>query len=78
LNSAAEISFGLDVRQPSRLETRNTKAVLLGIQSGIWQAPVAHVRSLPSDSAEQKTAKLALPFATWAGVFTRRSNAALL
>jgi hypothetical protein len=61
------ISFGLDVRRPRSLETRGTNDVLLGIQSGAWQDTIARVRSLPPDSAEQKTAKLALPYATWAG-----------
>jgi hypothetical protein len=68
----------LDVRQPSRLETRNTAQVLFGIRAGEWREPVARVRELPADSAEQKTAKLALPFCTWAGVFTRRSNDGLV
>ena len=70
---SAPISFGLDVRQPSRLETRNTAQVLFGIRAGEWREPVARVRELPADSPEQKTAKLALPFCTWAGVFSRRS-----
>jgi hypothetical protein len=78
VNCPAEISFGLDVRQPSRLETRNTAQVLFGIRAGEWREPVARVRELPADSAEQKTAKLALPFCTWAGVFTRRSNDGLV
>jgi hypothetical protein len=72
-NISAPVSFGLDVRQPSRLETRNTAQVLFGIRAGEWREPVARVRELPADSTEQKTAKLALPFCTWAGVFTRRS-----
>ena len=36
------------------------------------------VRALPADSVAQKAAKLALPFATWAGVFSRRGNDALV
>ncbi len=73
VNCPVEISFGLDVRRPGLLETRSTGDVLLGIQSGAWREPVARVRSSPPDSAEQKTAKLALPYCTWAGMFTRRS-----
>jgi len=72
------ISFGLDVRQPARLETRGTGAVLRGILRGDWREPVARVRELPADSQEQREAKLALPFCTWAGVFTRRSNSGLV
>ena len=78
MNCPPSISFGLDVRQPSRLETRSTGDVLRGIASGEWRETVARVRELPADSAEQKTAKLALPFCTWAGVFTRRSNDGLV
>jgi hypothetical protein len=78
VNCPAEISFGLDVRRPGLLETRSTGDVLLGIQSGAWLDTVALVRSLPHDSAEQKSAKLALPFATWAGVFSRRSISGLV
>ena len=70
---SAPVSFGLDVRRPGSLERRGTGDVLLGIQSGAWLDTVALVRSLPHDSAEQKSAKLALPFATWAGEFSRRS-----
>src|ERR1039458_36181 len=70
---SAPVSFGLDVRRPRSLETRSTSDVLQGIQTGAWQVTVARVRSLPRDSAEQKSAKLALPFATWAGEFSRRS-----
>jgi hypothetical protein len=77
-NISAPISFGLDVRRPGLLETRSTGEVLLGIQSGAWQDTVARVRSLPLDSAEQKAAKLALPYATWAGVFSRRANSGLV
>jgi hypothetical protein len=75
---SAPVSFGLDVRRPGLLETRSTGDVLLGIQSGAWLDTVALVRSLPHDSAEQKSAKLALPFATWAGVFSRRSISGLV
>ncbi len=74
LNCPAEISFGLDVKRPGRLETRSTGEVLLDIQSGAWQDTVARVRSLPHDSPEQKAAKQALPFATWAGVFSYKAN----
>jgi hypothetical protein len=77
-NISAPISFGLDVRRPGLLETRSTGDVLLGIQSGAWRDTVARVRSLPLDSAEQKAAKLALPYATWAGVFSRRANSRLV
>ncbi len=66
------------MRRPDLLETRSTGDVLLGIQSGVWREQVDMVRALPADSAAQKAAKLALPFATWAGVFSRRVNAALL
>lgn len=75
---AAPVSFGLDVRRPDLLETRTTGNVLLGIQSGTWRETIALVRSLPRDSAEQKSAKLALPYATWSGVFTRRANSGLV
>ncbi|MGA2787491.1 MAG: BT4734/BF3469 family protein [Verrucomicrobiota bacterium] len=68
----------MDVHRPGLLETRSTGDVLRGIQSGAWQETVARVRSLPHDSAEQKTAKCALPFATWAGVFSYRANSALV
>lgn len=74
----ASISFGFDVRRPDLLETRSTEAVLLGIRAGEWQESVALVRSLPPDSTEQKTAKLALPYATWAGEFSRRSASGFL
>lgn len=77
-NISAPVSFGLDVRRPGLLETRSTGDVLLGIQTGAWQDIVARVRSLPPDSVEQKTAKLALPYATWAGVFNRRANYGLV
>jgi len=72
------ISFGEDVRRPDRLVTRNTQDVLFGVRDGQWRDAVCRVRSLPADSAEQRQAKLALPYATWAGVFTRRSNSALV
>jgi hypothetical protein len=77
-NISAPVSFGLDVRRPGLLETRSTGDVLLGIQSGAWLDTVALVRSLPHDSAEQKSAKLALPFATWAGKFSHRSISGLV
>ena len=72
------ISFGDDVRRPDRLVTRNTQDVLFGVRDGHWREAVCHVRQLPPDSPEQRQAKLALPYATWAGVFTRRSNSALV
>lgn len=72
------ISFGDDVRQPSRLETRNTRDVLFGIRDGSWRDSVVRVRKLPADSSEQRQAKLALPYTTWAGVFSRRSNDGLV
>lgn len=71
------ISFGDDITHPERLETRNTLDVLSGIRDGHWQDAVARVRSLPADSPEQKAAKVQLPYCTWAGVFTRRSNSGL-
>ena len=52
--------------------------MLLGIQSGAWREPVARVRSLAPDSDAQRQAKLSLPYATWAGVFSRRANNALV
>jgi hypothetical protein len=78
LNCPSPISFGLNVRQPDKLVTRTTGDVLLGIQTGAWQEPVSRVRELPADSPEQKSAKLALPYATWAGVFSRRANSGLV
>jgi BT4734-like, N-terminal domain len=75
---SAPVSFGFDVRRPRSLETCSTNDVLLGIQSGAWQNTVARVRSLPPDSTEQKAAKLALPYATWAGVFSHRANTGLV
>lgn len=72
------ISFGEDVRRPDRLETRNTRDVLLGIRNGEWKNQVAQVRQLPPDSPEQKAAKLALPYALWSGVFSRRCNTGLI
>ena len=74
VNISAPISFGLDVTKPGKLQTRSTGDVLRDIQSGVWQESVLRVRSLPHDSAEQKSAKLALPYATWAGVFSYRAN----
>jgi len=73
----ARVSFGLDVTKPGQLETRTTGDILRGIASGAWQDGVLRVRSLPHDSKEQKAAKLALPFATWAGVFSYRRNESL-
>jgi hypothetical protein len=78
LNCPAKISFGLNVREPDKLVTRTTGDVLLGIQSGAWQETVSRVRELPANSPEQKSAKLALPYATWAGVFSRRANSGLV
>ncbi len=78
MNCPAEISFGSDVRQPSRLATRQTGDVLRGIASGEWREQVARVRELPADSPEQRQAKVALPFCTWAGVFTRREISGLV
>jgi hypothetical protein len=75
---SAPVSFGLDVRRPDLIETYSTSDVLMGIQSGAWQDKIVHVRSLPHDSAEQKSAKLALPFATWAGEFSHRSISGLV
>ena len=65
------------MRRPRMLKTRTTGDVLLDIQSGAWQEKVAHVRSLPSDSKEQESAKVELPYCTWSGVFHYRSNSAL-
>lgn len=73
-----QISFGDDVRRPDRLATRNTQDVLFGVRDGHWREAVARVRQLPADSPEQKSAKLALPFCTWAGVFTRRETSGLV
>jgi len=78
LNCPAKISFGLNVRQPDTLATRTTGEILQGIAVGEWRDAVARVRELPADSPEQKTAKTALPFVTFAGVFTRRSNSGLV
>jgi hypothetical protein len=72
------VSFGLDVRQPDRLETRTTGDLLLGIRDGHWRDSVARVRSLLPDSAEQRQAKLQLSYACWAGTFSRRANTGLL
>ena len=72
------ISFGDDIRRPDRLETRNTLDVLFGVRDGKWRDSVSRVRSLPPDSAEQRSAKLALPFTTWAGEFRRRENLGLV
>ena len=77
-NILAPVSFGFDIRRPGLLETRSTSDVLLAIQSGVWQEAVARVRWLPPDSPEQKAAKLALPYATWAGVFSHRANTGLV
>jgi hypothetical protein len=74
---SAPVSFGLDIRRPGLLETRTTGEVLHSIASGAWREPVARVRELAADSPEQNAAKLALPFCTFAGVFTRRSNSGL-
>jgi VirE N-terminal domain len=74
----ARVSFGLNVRRPDILRTRTTGDILSGIQSGEWQEAVIGVRSLPPDSKEQNAAKLALPYATWAGVFERRENSRLV
>jgi hypothetical protein len=73
-----EISFGSNVRCPAQLERCNSLDVLLGIRDGAWQDTVSRVRSLPADSAEQKSAKIALPYCTWAGVFSRREVNGLL
>ncbi len=78
LNCPAKISFGLNVREPDKLVTRTTGEVLQGIASGQWQDAVARVRQLPADSPEQKAAKTALPFCTFAGVFSRRANSGLV
>lgn len=78
LNCPTPISFGLNVRQPDVLQTRTTGSVLQGIASGAWREAVTRVRELPADSPEQKAAKTALPFCTFAGVFTRRSNSGLV
>ena len=75
---SAPVSFGLDIRRPDLLETRTTGEVLQGIASGAWRDSVARVRELAADSPEQKAAKQALPFCTFAGVFTRRSNSGLV
>jgi hypothetical protein len=77
-NISALISFGFNVRRPDLLENRSTESVLMGIQLGEWQQPVERVRSLPADSKEQKAVKLGLPYATWAGKFSRRANSGLL
>lgn len=74
----SDISFGLDVRRPAMLETRSTGDVLRGIASGEWRVPVSRVRELPADSAELRAAKTALPFCTFAGVFSYRANTALV
>ena len=63
-NISAPISFGLDVTKPGKLQRRSTGDVLQDIQSGVWQDSVLRVRSLSHDSTEQKSAKLALPYAT--------------
>lgn len=73
----ARISFGLDITKPGQLETRTTGDILRGIASGAWEDGVLRVRSLPTDSAEQKAAKKLLPFSTWAGVFSYRRNESL-
>jgi hypothetical protein len=72
------ISFGDDVRRPDRLESRNTIDVLFGIRDGAWQSPVARVRALPTDSPEQKAAKVQLPYCTFAGEFRRRESNGLV
>jgi hypothetical protein len=68
----------MDVRRPDLLETRTTGEVLHSIASGAWRDAVARIRELPADSQEQKAAKTALPFCTFAGVFSYRSNSALV
>lgn len=73
----ARVSFGLDVTQPRRLETRTTGDVLRGIASGTWQDSVLRVRSLPHDSPEQRDTKKLLPFTTFGGVFSHRRNESL-
>lgn len=73
-----DVSFGLDVRHPSQLVPRSTDQILRGVVEGEWRPAVELVRSLPPDSAEQRKAKLDLPYATWAGVFRTRRNADLV
>ena len=73
----SRVSFGLDITKPGKLETRTTGDILRGIAFGAWQDGVLRVRSLPTDSAEQKAAKKLLPFSTWAGVFSYRRNEGL-
>ncbi len=76
--SLPDISFGLDITKPDELKTRDTGQVLLGVRDGAWRQPVELVRSLPYGSQEQKAAKERLPFVTFAGVFSYRSNTSLV
>jgi VirE N-terminal domain len=78
VNDLSEISFGLDISRPAMLETRNTAQILRGIASGEWRELVSRVRALPANSAAQKEAKIALPFCTFAGVFSYRKNTGLI
>jgi hypothetical protein len=73
----SRVSFGLDITKPGQLETRTSGDILRGIASGAWQDGVSLVRSLPTESDEQKAAKKSLPYSTWAGVFSYRRKEGL-
>jgi hypothetical protein len=73
-NISAPVSFGLNVRRPQELQTRTTGDVLVSIRDGEWREPILDLRTMPSDSDQQREAKRNLPFVTWSGVFRHRAN----
>jgi hypothetical protein len=72
------VSFGLDITNPTKLQSLTVSEVLAAIRDGRWREQVEHVRSLPKDSKEQKVAKQRLPHVTWSGVFRHRCKTGLL
>ena len=77
LNIPEKVSFGLNIKKPAELATRTAGELLEGIRDGIWREPILRMRSLPYDCAEQRKAKLKLPYATWSGLFSHKSISGL-
>lgn len=70
------VSFGMNIKEPDWLETRQIGEVLVEIKDGRWRLKIKHLRSC--SGTEQANAALALPYFIPAGEFSYRNNDSLV
>jgi hypothetical protein len=71
-----KISVFKDIKSVAPLKDTSAIKVLEGIRNGSYKTKIANIR-IESDKAKRNQLKSKLPYATFSGVFTSRSNANL-